>query len=501
MPSVRSISLRGPIGGIRRRFALQNQEPFTTVDARNVWGSDYSTDNSGGRDRISTRPGITATGATIGIPYNWTWGAWTDSGAKQGVFVACDNGLWRSVDGATWVELIEDAAGSDFSSCTVLNSVAYFARYSDTCLFRNAGTTAGAGTPLSNAGGGTQPTNCGLVSHYQDRLVLAGDEAATNAVYFGGTGDPTEWNYADTSLGDSIPVAFSVDEPPSALIAHTRDCFLIASTGAIWAQRGNPATGELEKISHYVGIVSHAAWTHDGTGNLWFLSHDGMYRMQAGCGDFSQSISRESLPDDFVTVNLATSGTYASLSYDPRFRCLWLFVDRTGSDNDIFWSFDLQNGAWFTHTFSAGPLRLGATLKTASTSAKSALLAIAADGDVFQFDRASSESFDAYVWYGPIQLGGPMLEGILHSVQATVAAGSDDVSWEVYVAGSAEEAFALGTPSFTGADWTVAGLNSIQHPRRRGAFAFLKVESTGTARWSIENIDCTLHSAGIRRIP
>jgi len=467
-----------------------------------VLDSDWSVAKDG-RDRISTRPGMTSTGGSIGVPRSWAEAIWTDSGAQRGVQVACDNGVWRSADGASWVELITDSASSDFASTTSFIGVAYFARAGQTCLFRAHTAGSGAGTALSNAGGGTAPTNCGLVAHHQDRLVLAGDTAASQTVYFSATGDPTDWDYADTTLGTAIPVSFTLPEQPTALISHTRDCFLFGCLDSIHRFLGNPATGELDRVSHYVGPLNQASWAHDAAGNLWYLSRDGLMRMPAGCGDFSTSVSREALPSDLVALNPGTAGTYTSIAYDPRFRCLWVFVDLTSSANDVFWSFNLQSphGGWRRHTFTNGPWRVGATLNPASSSTKSALLAINASGSVYQFDTASTESFTSKCIYDPLHLGTAGMEGILHAVQASIVTNSDDVSWAVAVGQTAMEAAdnaIAGTYAFTGADWS-DGLSTWQFPRRRAAYACLVLFGSGTDRWSVERIDCQLHSARMLR--
>lgn len=509
-PAYRSVSLRPPLGGIVRRFAIQNQAPYTSPSAQNIWGSDYSVLGVG-RDRISTRAGLTATSGTIGTPYSWADANWTSSGAQRGIIVACDNGLWKTTDGSAWVELITDSASSDFVSCTSFKGIAYFARFNQTCLFRSLASASGAGTALT-AGFfdpptnldpmGVAPTKCGLVGHHQNRLVLLGDHDASQAVYFSATDDPTNWDF---SVADdpSAAVAFTVDESPTSFISHTRDCCLIGTINGIHALRGNPNVyngggGELDKVSHYVGPLSQSAWTHDANGNLWYLGCDGLYKMLAGCGDFSQSISRETLPHDLVSINPGATGTYASVSYDPFFRCLWIYVDQNGAGNDVFWSYDLQapKGAWWQHTFSSA-LRLGATLKGASTTTKSAVLAFNANGVVYQYDEDSSESMSAFCFYGPIQLGSAANEGILHAVQATVGEGSDDVSWTVHIGQTAEAALAA-TASFTGSEWA-EGLSDWQHVRNRGAYAYIKVFTTGTDRFSFENIDVRMAELGMRR--
>lgn len=503
MPASKTLVIPSPLGGIVRRPGHDVASPVTSPHANNMLASDWTVVKDG-RDRITTRPGLTATSATIGIPYSSSEAYWTSSGAKRGVIVACDNGLWRTVDGATFVELITDSASSDFVSCTGFLGIAYFARGGQTCLKRALSTTSGAGAALSNAGGGVAPTNCGIVGHHESRLWLMGDTANSQTVYVSAIDDPTNWNYAVTD-DPSAAFVFTVDEPPTAFTSHTLNCGLVGCVDSLVAIRGNPNEGgEIDIISHFVGPVSQAACTHDSTGAFWFLSRDGLYRVPPGCGDQVTSISREALPNDLVALNPGTASTYCSLSYDPRFRQLLICVNQTGTANDFFWTFDLQRpgGGWWQHTFATA-LQLGVTLKSASTDAKSALLAITAAGAVNQFDMASSESIASHCIYEPIPLGRPGLQGILHAVQASIATGSSPVSATLHLGKTAELAVENAINSvtaFTFQDFP-AGLSTWQQPHRNDAYACLKLFGTGTDRCSIERLEATLQSAGLRRAP
>jgi hypothetical protein len=500
---LRTVGLHPPIGGIQRRHSLQNQEPYTTPDARNCWGCDYTVAQTG-RDRIATRPGLTATGGSFGTPLNWCEATWLNGGTLfRGVAIVTDGGTYVSTDGASFTEWITTAPGTDFATCAVYLQKLYMARGGGTTLFRDLTTSAGAGAALSTVTtAGTAPTNCGLVCSHADRLWLGGDTANPHVLYAAKIATPTDWDFSvvndrSAAWASTAATGGQIGEPIVSLTSHTEDCLIIGCVASLWVQRGNPQDTGPKRVSHYVGPLMQSATCHDGTGAFWFVSPDGLYKMSNACGGPASSISRESLPDEFVALNPATSGTYCALSFDPRFRCLWLFVDQSGSGSDYFWSYDLQNGGWFTHTFGNGPLRLGVTLKGAATTEKSALLAINASGTVYQFDRDSTESFSSYVWYGPIQLGSAGSEGILHAVQASVATDSDAVSWTLHVGDTAEEAFA-SSAAFTGDDWP-AGLSTWQHCRRRGAFAYFKISGTTTDRWAVENIDAKINALGLRR--
>jgi hypothetical protein len=268
--------------------------------------------------------------------------------------------------------------------------------------------------------------------------------------------------------------------------------------------RGQPTTGEFVTLSPNVGPSGPAAWCHDGQGNLYFMStSDGLWRMDAGCGDSPYSIGREKLPAELLNCNPKISDTYVSVSYDPRFRCLWIYIDKSGSGDDEFWSYDLQapNGAFFRHTFDNGPLRLGTLLKGAATEDKSALLALDNSGTIYQYDQASSESFDAYSWNGPIAPGGQGREGMFHALQATFAEGSDNVTWELYVGDSPEAAYAggVGTPKASGS-FTRDGLSTWRHCMSRAAFGYLKLLTPDSGnRWSQENVNAKVSALGLRR--
>lgn len=506
-PPYRSVALRPPLGGIVKRFSVQGQAPYTTADALNVWGVDWSAGDAG-RDRIATRPGLTdTTGDVGGTPYGWCYAEWVNSGLKRGAAVASSNGVYLSTDGASWTRQLQQTSATDFCSCEVMLGYLYFARYSELLYRIDITGGAGAGSVVVSIDDPTNPTpsNCGIVVRHLDRLWLAGDESNPHLVYASAVGDPLDWDFSGVADGDAWSSASgeggAFGSIVTALIPHTRDCLFVCGPDTISVLRGNPRAGEYDILTDAVGPLSQTSWCHDSNGNLWYMSRDGLYKIPPGCGDLNESISREALPDELVAINPGTSSTYCSVSYDPRFRCLWIIVDHPSSDPaDAVWSYDLQSprGAWWKHSLSITP-RLGVTIKGASTPDKSAVvILVPSTGDAYQFDRDSAESISSHVYYGPFELGADgSSEGILHAIQALVATSSSPVSWSVHVGGTAEQALA-SSASFTGQDWA-AGLVTWQHVRRRGAFAYVKAFGTGTDRICLEDINARWAPLGLRK--
>lgn len=511
----RPISLRHPLGGVVRRFSFTNQDVGRTcIDALNVWASDFTVDS--GRARISTRPGLGEAGVEIGTPYGWAEISWDDTTAKRGVAIVHSGGVRvLRMSSGNLVDYDGTGNSTDFITTDPASDFCSTCQFIDYLVMTSAGLaqaranslqsgSAGTGTQLSSLSGDTTPTNCGICVSHLDRLWLMGDAQTGRVVYACKTGDITDWDYADTNNGTAIAFTFSLPQNVTAAISHTRDCLIIGMTDSVVVVRGNlPSTGEIATISHEVGPLSHHAWCHDASGTLWIFTRDGLYKMAPGCGDFLQSVGRETLPGELVAVDPGTSGTYCSLTYDHRWRGLHLYIDVAGTDQ--FWFYDLQNGGWWPMSFDNGPLRLGVPLKSAATSTDSSLLAFNASGTGYQFVSDDNESFDSKVLYGPIALGQAGAQGILHSICATLGSDSDAVAFKIFTGNSAEEAYdnyVSDTASFdsaAGTDWT-EGLNTWQHVRTSHSFAYVGLYGSTTDRWAIEEIIVRLVERGLRRV-
>ncbi len=296
----------------------------------------------------------------MGAPYGWCEISWDDSGTKRGVAIVHANGVrvlrmssgsFLDYDGGSHTDdFITTVPGSDFCSvCQFIDRLVMTSTSGETRLLTLTSGTAGGGSTLDSLTADAHPTNCGICVSHLDRLWLMGDSGSGRVYYACKVGDVTDWNYTDDTNGTAIAVTGTLPQNITAAISHTRDCLLIGMTDSVVVLRGNIASsGEIATISHEVGPLSHHAWCHDSTGALWCFTRDGLYRMNPGCGDFLQSVSREKLPGELVAIDPGTSGTYCSLSYDHRWRGLHLYIDVAGTDQ--FWFYDLQSGGWWPMT-------------------------------------------------------------------------------------------------------------------------------------------------------
>ena len=482
------------------RTAYTAQPPFTTPDALNVWPTQWET----GRERGGSRPGLTATGSVGSAPYNWCTATWSPvaGGTRREIAVVHASGTSVSNGAGSWSEYITTNPTSDFATCAVYLQKLYQADGGDTGVVRwvDLKTGVGVGTTLT-ASVGTAPTKCGLVTVWNDRLLLAGDYANPHMLYASRIGFPLDWQVADIDQGaawaTSGVVGGIITDPITSLIPHNRDCLLVGCTDSLWVIRGNPmAGGQAYVLSHEVGPLMQSASCKTGNDYELFLTRDGLYSMKPGCGEPPISVSREKIPDALMAIN-PENGDHASMGYDHRWRGVHIYVNYNSGDN-VYYFYDLQSGGFWPMTF-VQEMRLCPSLRRAATTTKSSILPTSSSGQMFQFDTASTESFTSRLFYGPFRLGGEDRKGHILETRAALGTGTDTVSWAIRTGASAEESY-TNPDSFVGSDWQHLGLNYAQHPRVGGSFAGVVTEATGTDRISIEEITLLLRDGGRRRV-
>jgi len=525
MPRAFLKQIEFPLGGLNKSTSYARAQPYFTASANNFWPYQWST----GRARGGTRLGIDQLGSSTpgSAPRNWSPVTWTSGTTTyRGVAVACASGVFISTTGSFHSPAaIDTAASSDFCSCTTFNNDLYFARFGQAPLFRTLTTPGtGAGTTMGTtwtesfdgvSDGGEPPQDCGLVCVHQNRLVLAGSQASPQVLYMSRAGYPKAWYYADTDSGaawaTSSGESGKIGQPITALIPHTHGCLLIGCTDSMYVVRGNPtASNAVDMLVSNIGPLSQAAWCKTTNGWTYMLTRDGLYRFPPGCPQGApEPVSRKNLPEELVAIDPGTLGTYVSIAYDPRWMGIHIYVNRSG-DNNTYYFYDIVNEGFWPMTFSP-TMRLAVTHPVLATTTDSALLAITAGGSSYQFTSetptGSSESIASHCVYGPILLAPQGMEGLLNEVIAVLAENSSAVSWKLYVADSAAEAYALvnaDSASFTGTNWAVSGsrfLQYVQTPLRRGQCCYLKIYASGsTARISVEEIELKSLEAGPRRV-
>jgi hypothetical protein len=507
-PANRLVSVRFPLGGVSRRFDFQSQQPYTCASALNCWPVDRST----GRERGGVRPGVTELVDRAQAPYHWCKAVYLDTTVKTGIAVVWADGTYTSLDGVTWTQRISTNPGTNFATCAIYNSYIFQARGGGTT--RQKTVVGGAEAALSNAGGGTAPTNCGIVWVHQDRLALAGDTSNPNRVYFSAVNDATNWNTATPDIGAAVTLGGSeggfVGESVTAAIAHTTNISLIGSANSVYAVIGQPSltSGRVERVSQNVGPLMQNAWCKgldaQGNDNTYMFTADGLYVIPDGTLK-PVRVSREKLPDDLVGVNPG-AGDRVCIGYDQRWMGLYISVDyNTGTDVD--WFYDLQSGGWWPIDYEAITPHLYASFPGLMTSTKSSILAIGSDGDVEQFNSASGEDFSSYVLLGPIMLAPNQEEGKLVGITAALGKDSANVTCKGYIGDTVEQAYqkwVASTPTFTCSQWSYSStryLNYWQFKQFSGRAMYLLIEDVGNDPWLMEEIVLELEGAqSLRRV-
>jgi hypothetical protein len=514
----REILIPFPTGGLDRSGPYDEQPTSprpTTPGVLNCWPLEPASD----RWRGGVRPVLQAlsTSTISGAPYAWSRVDYLDSGAKRGILVTTATGTYSTLNGTAWVERIATNPTSDFATCTYMLGKVYQATSGANCI--EAAIPSGSDANLSNAGGGTAPTNCGLVWTHQGRLALSGKSDGAHQVFMSATGDATNWDYTVQSSGgawaNTGADAGKIGEMVTAAINHNRDVSLVGSPRSMYAIVGNPKVpGNGTKIvSQSIGPLMQNAWCKgidaNGGNSTFILSYDGLYYLPDGSLSEPIPISRRKIPNDLIGIDPAV-GDKCCIGYDSRWPGIHVSVDfNTGADQH--WYYHLATESWWPMELPA-TIHLYPTFPAMQTDAKSAILPVASNGQVYQYNNGESqgganENFDSYVLiFVPLSSNGT--EGILHAISATLAAGSENVNVDIFAGDSFEEAYDKAilnsSPDFTLAQWTQASgqyFNYWQHPRVRGGAVVLRIEDVSNEKWLIEKIVARIvPGVSIRRV-
>lgn len=507
MPQAKPFSITFPLGGLDRQFAIQSQPPFTTAACLNV----YPIDTGTGRARGGVRPVLKQLTSTGFAPYHWSKISYLDTTIKEGILQCNAGGTYSTLDGVTWTERIATNPASSLASCVAYNAMIYQASYG--AATRQATVLGASEANLSNAGGGTAPTGAGIVWTHQDRLALAKD----HQLYLSAVGDATNWDYADTTSGGAWTNTGSeggqLGHAVIAAINHNYDISLIGSTRSIYAVLGNPRVSGTRRVSDTIGPLNNNCWCKgidaNGDNSTFLLSYDGLYMIPAG--DYSKlvKLSKNKIPVELTGTNPA-AGDVACIGFDNMWSGLYITINPNSGD-DVNYFYHIPTDSYWPLALPITP-QVYATFPAVQTSVRSSILPIGSAGSVRQFDNSalqggSNESIDSYLLLGPIRLSSEDREGMLVSLTASLATGSEAVNWEVYCGDTAEEAYtaaiAASSPNFTGTAWTYASgrhFNYRQYPRVRGAYMYLRIADVSNERWLIEEIIGERADAGWRRV-
>jgi len=355
-----------------------------------------------------------------------------------------------------------------------------------------------------DATAGQVPTGNPLIAHYLDRIVLGGGEIAPHAWYMSRQGTETDWDYAQTDAQRAVAGTASdaglPGQPLTALVPHSDDYLIIACRDSIWRLRGDPAYGgAMDALSRTIGIVGRNAWCLGPSGELVFLSLDGIYILAPDGNSKPVPVSREILPGELLNIDPET--TTISMIYDVKDRGVHIYLTPDNSNDRTHWWMDWTRKTFWPVSLQSDHEPYSGCAVQSTAIEESGVVLGGRDGYLRRYYTfvATDEGTDveSYAKCGPIALGDEINVGVLREIVAVMARDSGDVTWSVIVANSAEGVLS-GSASATGT-W-VAGLNNTVRPGGRGMAFVLKLEGSGSSWWAVERITAIRRSAGKLRL-
>jgi len=343
---------------------------------------------------------------------------------------------------------------------------------------------------------GSVPTNCTTIAAWRNRLVCVESSNPQN-FKMSRQGDTTDWDYsaddAQRSIVGSLTSAGQISEPIIALVPYHQNCLVIGCTSSLWIMTGDPALGGIaRRLDDQIGILGPKSWCLIAGGYMMFMSRDGLYIMPPGCGTAPTSVSRELLPEELL--NIDTSSKTVTMAYDMRYRGVHLFIH--GGSNTSHWFIDIKtrmdgdnvSAAFWPVSYQADHVASACHTRRDFASNESPVVFGSHDGYLRHLKPSldeddGSNAISSHIVFGPFSLGDSsgMFEGKLSSICAALGQNSGNVTWSVHVGQTAEDAVdaaARETGTWTG--YAGTGLQYRAHPKARGAFATVKIASTGS---------------------
>ena len=503
MPKHWPFTLRFPLGGLDRRYAFQDQAPYTTPDCLNVWPLDVTT----GRERGGVRPGVTSIASRGNDPYAWTAGSYVDSGSKEALFVTFADGTYSTLDGATWTSRIAVSPGTDFCSCALYRQVLFQAQAG--AVTKQRPMPSGSTADLDDSGSAVPaPSDCALVVAHLDALWLAGDPANPQIITKSATADYTDWDTAKNSISgawSNAGEAGQINNAITAGLSHSSSVILWGAARATYAVVGNPRNqGSFRRISSDMGPLTNNAWCKgqgpNGEAHTYLFTTNGL----AVIPESNLSIdllSKNKIPDELQGVDPA-NGDNVAIGFDSRWKGIHITV-RLQSGETINYFYYIPSDSYWPEDFGTDDFMLYPTFAPVQTATTSAVLPITDGGAVHQFDSESTEDFNSYLDLGPLRLGDATREGYVAWMSASLADGSDDCYASIRGGDSIEEAFyqTSAARKYTFQKWTIDGYNYSQNPRIGGGHAaYVTIFDVDNERWIFEEINGERGIGGHRRV-
>jgi len=444
----------------------------------------------------------------------WTYRAASD---RKTYVVASANGqVYYDADGIMTAVGAADAVAADMPLMAAeRGQKLYIANYSttDAALVPKVYDPIAGTVSTWTATAGSLPTRCKLICRYRDRMVLAGDIVNPHMWYMSALSAPTDFDYSQLSAKNTGSAIYgtnadakTVGEEITALIPFSDDYLIMGCSDSIWSLRGDPGYGgQFDALSRTVGMVGGFAHCQTPSGELVFLSKDGIYMLPPGSVQHPIPVSRGRLPNEML--NIDPINIQVTMAFDVEYSGIHIVLTALNAGQSTHYFMDWENkGFWPVQwPYTMEPY----ALKFVATPTLRGVLMGCRDGYIRRHDNLYIDDDgtepDAYITYGPIRPGGSAFqEGIVKDLRCTLNPNQNAVKWTLQIGETPQGVVSLPVAQMTGSFDAVSthGLSFNQVMRVRGGGVAVKIESGDNGLpWSVEELGLTIMPTGrLRRI-
>ena len=351
---------------------------------------------------------------------------------------------------------------------------------------------------------------CRLMALYNGRIWVAGMETDPHGWWACKAGQALDWDYfeanptVDTAIAGANNKAGKIEDIITALIPLGDDLLIFGGDHSLWRMSGDPGFGgRLDAISRTIGVLQAYSWTWDDKNMLWFLSQEGLYRMDP-TGGAPERVSEKRMDAKLAAIDF--SSNQILLQYNPQHDGIHIIVQpdtEPASATDHYWYCIRSNGFWRMQ-YPPSQIPNAMLLFDADDPTDRAVLFGGYDSIIRNVGGTSSTqsddgtAIDSFVSFPILYPGDPHAQFQVDDMQLTLEKDANGATLDWYREDTPEEVAVSTTSQFS--KTLVAGRNlPIRKKLRGAALRFRLRNNTAGERWAYEGGSVLVKGIGRQR--